>query len=861
MRFSTSVPHKDRDDLILSDFRGVDLSSPPPAVSKKRASFLRNLICEYGVNRKRPGWKELFRLSDASGSPLPVNGIFEYRFQDRHEFIVHAGSRFFSVSDSFSVSDITASCSYSPASVDPARIESARSQSFFSGGRLFIIGCGDYLVYGSWDGGSSYQLRRVFDNEDTFIPVTTISIDDDSVSDPVRATLDPLNLLTFKRKNRCLGRYAASNASVSWTLDAPVDEGSQIIIEVEKSDGGSLVIKNAPSESSGFVSDLYIYEVDDIPVDKPVSIVNGVPNTVGNIDFSTGRFTLTGIDTSPPVSGRDNITVTFSHSPDQPEDIISSCRFGSFFGVGGLSDRLFLSGNPSHPNTDYFSESDDLTYFPDISYSNLGTDRFPITAYSRLSDGTMAVFKDSDGSEPGIFYRTGQFLNSYDDSGNLIAMDAAFPVTAGNVSERVISRFACAGFFGDPLILSENGVFGIVLAQNVSTTERYVRERSRNINAHLIKNDLSDAVATVYKGRYYLAVSDSLYIADSRFKFTGDDPDGSYNYEWWYWDGIPARVLSCIGDALWFGCPDGRVCSFYDGFSDITFDIIPEGNITFDVSSGTVTYNSTALPFLSEGDCFSFDTDGIFASVFTEYSCSNGRFFVSDVSRIFEGTVLYFDFPDHPSSEREYAGKPLLVTDIDRGDCSFRLTYSSGTALSPLPLNGRFSRLISSLPLTVTSLSDGSFRLSDSAGDPVSFVDYAGSVPDRISGRLIHRKNVVAEWYSPAFDMGSHNCAKTLFSLSVAAESGIGSSLSFGYDTRLSGSLSPVRGLGGFSLESLSFEDFTFGTGFQTSYTVRCYERNFNYIMFRFLSDSPSDCAFYSLTACYKLNRPVRGVL
>lgn len=861
MRFSTSVPHKERHDLILSDFRGVDLSSPAPAVSKKRASFLRNLISEYGVNRKRPGWKELFRLTDPSGSPLPVNGIFEYRFGGRHEFIVHAGSRFFSVSDSFSVSDITASCTFSPASPDPARIESVRSQAFLYSGRLFIIGCGDYLVYGSWDGGASYQLRRVFDNEDTFVPVTTISIDNDSVSDPVRATLDSVNLLTFKRQNRCLGIYAGSGSTYSWTLDSSVDEGSQIVIEIEKSDGGSLVIKNAPSADSGFISELYIYEEDGIPIEKPIQIVNGALNTVGYVDFSAGKFTLTGVNTAPPVSGRDNITVTFSHTPEEPEDIISSCRFGSFFGVGGASDRLFLSGNPSHPNTDYFSESDDLTYFPDICYTNLGTDRFPITAYSRLTDGTMAVFKDTDGSEPGIFYRTGQYLYSYDDSGNLVGIDAAFPVTAGNVSERVISRFACAGFYGDPLILSENGVFGIVLAQNVSTTERYVRERSRNINAHLIKNDLSDAVSAVYKGRYYLAVSGSVYIADSRYKFTGDDPDGSYNYEWWYWDGIPARVLSCIGDALWFGCPDGRVCSFYDGFSDITYDIIPEGNITFDISSGTVTYNSAELSALSDGDCFSFDTDGIYASVFTEYSVSNGRIFVSDVSRIFEGTVLYLDYASHPSYESDYAGKPMLVTDIDRGDCSFRLTDASGTAFAAFPLGGRFSRLISGLSLTVTSLSDGSFRLADSAGESVTFTDYAGSVPDRISGRIIHRKNVVAEWYSPAFDMGSHNCAKTLFSLSVAAESGIGSSLSFGYDTRLSGSLSPVRGLGVFSLDSLSFEDFTFGTGFQSSYTVRCYERNFNYIMFRFLSDSPSDCAFYSLTACYKLNRAVRGVL
>ena len=87
-----------------------------------------------------------------------------------------------------------------------------------------------------------------------------------------------------------------------------------------------------------------------------------------------------------------------------------------------------------------------------------------------------------------------------------------------------------------------------MLAENVATTERYARERSRSINEKLTRHEnLSEAVGIVYKNRYYLSLDDVCYIADSRFKYTSeDDIDGSYNYEWWYWTNIPVRVWAVV---------------------------------------------------------------------------------------------------------------------------------------------------------------------------------------------------------------------------------------------------------------------------------------------------------------------------
>ena len=138
------------------------------------------------------------------------------------------------------------------------------------------------------------------------------------------------------------------------------------------------------------------------------------------------------------------------------------------------------------------------------------------------------------------------------------------------LGEGVVSRYACANFAGDNIILSRNGVFGIVLAENVATTERYTRERSRSINERLKRHaDLSEAVGIVYKNRYYLAIDDVCYIADSRYKYTReDDIDGSYNYEWWFWDNVPVRVWANIDNTLYFGSADGQICVFDDEYTD-----------------------------------------------------------------------------------------------------------------------------------------------------------------------------------------------------------------------------------------------------------------------------------------------------
>ena len=65
---------------------------------------------------------------------------------------------------------------------------------------------------------------------------------------------------------------------------------------------------------------------------------------------------------------------------------IANCSIAIAYGIGGNYDRVFVSGNPDYPNYDWYSEKDDITYFPDTGYSVLGSDASPINGYAVLSN-------------------------------------------------------------------------------------------------------------------------------------------------------------------------------------------------------------------------------------------------------------------------------------------------------------------------------------------------------------------------------------------------------------------------------------------------------------------------------------------
>lgn len=841
MKIRGHIALKDRKMLTLGDFRGVDLSSSRLRVSPSRATLCENFICEYGVNRKRHGWRELFRIKgDGMGQPM-IYGIFPFE----NDMIVYAGKRFYRVTKgsdgSYGATDVTLTSTHELSRVDPKRLDgSRRIQAFYCKGRLYLIGCGDYLVYGSWNEGESYELRRVVDGEDTYIPKTTINIDADGTENDTRASLDDLNLLCSRRKNGLVGNAK----SKWWTLDASIDEGTEVRVEVELADGDTTKTLTYLSDSEG-------------------KLVDKEGTAVGTVDYAKGKIALT-VSTKPPIENRDNITVIFTHAAEGYAERITKCQFGTLFGVGGNTDRLFLSGNPDLPNIDFWSAMDDYTYFSDLDYAAMGTDASAIGGYGRLTDGTLVIYKENAEREASIFYRTGGYKTYNNADGSLDEQRAVFPTYAGAAGEVLASRYAAVNFGGDALMLSPNGVFGIVLSDNVSTVERNTRERSRLINEKLkrmSKEDLANAVGIVHGGRYYLAVNGICFVADSRYKYVAEDAqDNAFNYEWWYYTNVPAWVWAVVDGTLCFGTTDGRVCAFDNEYTDRTYDESEAGDLGIDISRGGMIVRE-GMPFeIVDGDELTFKTDGIYALYEDEVTVEDGKVTVSEerIGSIFEGVEVYADEVGVSGLSAHCCYK---ITDVDRGGCQFSLADEQGNTVTLLSGGFRLHRLLSGRTLFVRERQGSFFRLAERKdGEALILTQYDGALPTTPIAFFTHRKNVVARWYTPVFDLGTSEALKTLLKMTIVTEPEVNGNLSFGYETRRKRQMMEAKGLSEFSFEDFSFKNFAFDTEFATSYTVKVNERNFNFVTFRFVSDTDRDCAVNSFTVTYKINKTNTGV-
>lgn len=851
MRANTNITLKDRMSIELSDFKGVDFSSSPLSVAQNRSPNAKNFINEYGVNKKRNGWKELFRFRNEDREPMRINGIFRYIRDSYSCFIIHAGTKFFKVvydekNQRYISTDITESSTYEESKVVASKLKDQRSQFFLNKERLYIIGCGDFLVYGTWNNGLTYELRRVANDTDTYVPTTTISIDDDSVEDNMRASLDDINMLSSKRINQLVGSSATNK---TWTLDSgEIDNNSavEILIETMK-DGNPITI-----------------DVKNNGTDKTILYDISTNTQVGTINFATGQITFS-ITTTPQIANRDNIIVKFYHSVDGYLDRIANCNFGILFGVSGNTDRLFVSGNKDFANIDFHSEADDFTYFGDLNTSSMGSSSVAVAGYGRLSDSTLVIYKEDNSQEANIFYRNGTLQESYDSAGNLDSIRAVFPTTAGSIGEGVISRYATANFAGDNLILSRNGVYGIVLPNNITASERYTRERSRTINEKLTRyKNLSEAVGIVWANKYLLAIEGDCFVADARFKFTSEnDLDGSYNYEWWYWDNVPARVWANIDNELYFGSSNGQVCVFDNEYVDREQEETQSGDLLVSIADNNLIYNTNYISNLAENDIIRFSSSGLYAleiDINDILSVENNRIKVGEsiISRLFNGIELYADYVNNTGLS---VNTKYEISDLDYDTCTFSLMDENGEMANVSSKGFRLCKSLKNIDLYLTNIKNGSFQLKAlKNAESLRLVAYNNIQPTNTIANMIRNRNVVAVWTTPILDFGTNSQSKTLLQLTIATEPTTNGKVTFGFETKDVIKKMQAQGLAIFDFNDINFENFTFETEFASSYTKKIKYRNFNYIIFRFESDNESNCVVNTFSVLYKINKMNKGV-
>ena len=874
-----NVRQRGEHSLTLEGFRGVDYTSSPLRVDPRRAVRCRNLLPIGGRNVKRRGWRQEAVFSEydtATGRsvPQPVRGMWWYVWRDVRFLMVHAGERLYASRDGGDFTKVRDG------------MGSEISEAFTYGKRLYLVGHGEYLVFGTWDEGETFELRAVADDDDTYIPRTTMAINPttneagEAIKDTKRS-LDAVNLLCSRRVNTCMGRLHGGKDLVFW-LDAECADREDVRIEVETA-SASGEVKTEIWHTVGF----------DLEEFGEANVQNEAGETVGHFvafvrrDGGVRVACLTiSKDCPPPIEGRDNIKVTFRHGGvDTIKEAtkIGGCHFGVMFGGGGNADRLCLAGNPDYPNYQFFSGFRDPTYFPDNGWNAVGSDASAIVGFSRISDGVLAVFKEEGRGEPVIYYQTAEDVPVYadDDGQELVGMRFKLYTDAGNAGESIVSRAASVDFFGDPLILSKNGVFGIAYKTNVETADRYAAERSRNIRADLVGRDLTKACGAVFEGKYWLCVDGVCYVADEGYTFRPSEGTSGYQYEWWPLDNVPATVL-CVADGrLCFGTEDGRLCYFVheadgvsgaDNYRDICWDVMLPGAVGHDADDLTrLTVSDEAYATLRVGDRIPVESPAYALRLGAEdYSVVSGTVVLTDPDQIAnwrDGETVYADTVGESGLAEAV---PYTVGEIDRGWGTFMLFGADGTVVDIKSGGFRLGSLLTDTELHVAEMIPdeddglgGWIRVSGYEGGPhMTMMMYGASgALDNLYGEIVHVDTVTAEWYTPFLDLGDNAQAKTLTGMTVATEPGHSGRVSFGYETRdVTRLAAQTVGMGGLDFTNLDFNDFSL-SAFAGSWTLRLNERNINYIAFRWLSEEASDCRVDSLTARYTVTGGIRGGL
>lgn len=426
-----------------------------------------------------------------------INGVHHLM----EETLVHAGAKLYRLSDTGGTWSLT----------EIGAMANARSRSFVFDQKLYLLDGTTYQVY---DGET---LAAVADS--ATVPTIIISRRPTGGGQSYQG----LNLLGRKWTESFLG-----------TADATV---YQLTTKDLAEDAVTARVLNA----------------DGVWEDKTEGTDFTVDREAGTVTFSTAPG-------ASPVTGQDNVQITAAKVREGYLDTINSCTIAAVYGVGGSTDRVFLSGNGDKPGVDWYSNFEDPAFFPDTNYTKLVRDGARVTGYTVLSN-TLAAFIDGASDGRNVVVRSGVL----DENG-----DAVFRVSNTMIGQDAVAPDTFCRTDKEPLFLTNRGVYAITAEE--LTGEKYSQERSYYIASAIgAAQGRENACACTYGDFYALALDGTIYLLDLQQKtYERNSPYSSFQYECYYWPDIPARVLFLDGDALCFGTEDGKLCRFHTNVDDVT---------------------------------------------------------------------------------------------------------------------------------------------------------------------------------------------------------------------------------------------------------------------------------------------------
>jgi len=298
--------------------------------------------------------------------------------------------------------------------------------------------------------------------------------------------------------------------------------------------GGGFQV-NFHGDGTSLVYQLPLKNLDNT---APIVKVGGVDKS-STVTFDKTNGTVTFPSGSAPPAGDNNVEIIAYQTDVTTINQVLNCKYWCAFG-GNNNSRLFLAGNGQSQY--FYSYPFDPTYFPYVSYAQIGSQDDDITGLAEQYN-VLFVFK------PHEIYS----LQYYDNTSN----EDLVTSTGGFTSQLVNSKIGCDCPYTIQLIdnrltwlNSTEGVCTVVSSQ--IKDERNVLMISRNINGRfntrglLNEDNLQNAVSADYDGKYIIAVTNSagtdwgMYVWDytlTPYWFNGYADQCAKRLAWFYWNG------------------------------------------------------------------------------------------------------------------------------------------------------------------------------------------------------------------------------------------------------------------------------------------------------------------------------------
>jgi hypothetical protein len=631
--------------LSIKDFRGADYASSPLEVKPYRATDMANLIMQDGMLRKRNGFKQLKAIKSEVkytsmdiypfGKCKDIDELYIvrlYKEDDKscqfYRLYQNHGDWYF---DETAMTIVGTEANAITCEYQSSAVKVGNELCIFCG--LYVTTDGEKIYPVNYT-DNGYPSHAYIPKTVVNVPATVGSFDDNALIGKFETeellspyeSAEALNMLTAWQSNMLVGKSVDNSDTaqapkwIYYKLSGKVGRRPYLKVESKKTGKIHTVLFDEElkelkgGNTNDWVGQGYNLKGSSIAGEENIgkwsNIIRWVATDYGievgwsqfyllkDADYSDKfvlyinpnfkEFIFAGENSETLTLDDVNLYLEFVDTEYKRDKNIITATTATVFGVDGASDRIFVAGGVDK-NILYYSENDisfkpNPTYFPANQFVVCGTANSPICGFSKVTDGTLAIFKDVQTTEDvAVYYTSGYYVDlGTDEAGNSFK-DARFTVSAGDISRKGVSAKAIANLEGDNLFVSKDGVYGIQLSSNVASGERYAKERSRTINPRIRKLNLQNARAIVYRDRYYLAVDNGeVYVADSRYRYTleGDQQD-TFNYEWFRWTGLDVANWFEASDGLYFIDKNGMLCKFTNGYADEYLLDRDEGDFTF----------------------------------------------------------------------------------------------------------------------------------------------------------------------------------------------------------------------------------------------------------------------------------------